>query len=133
MADGLLLEHPHLKVQQRITEDKITVAMVPEEEIRTALIDLFELEGHPVEPSRLGGLVGEQQDRRSPQQDRRADLETARVHDPADEDRARRQRSEETDEEESRRARGARQRDGRRDERGADQRAEHTHEFDHTR
>jgi threonine dehydratase len=51
IADGLKLESPHGNVQQRISEDKIEVHMISEDEIRGALRDLFETQGLFVEPS----------------------------------------------------------------------------------
>jgi threonine dehydratase len=51
IADGLLLEHPHPQVQQRIVEDKVEVAMVPEADIRAALREIFETQGLFIEPS----------------------------------------------------------------------------------
>jgi threonine dehydratase len=51
IADGLLLETPHPKVQQRIIEDKIAIPLVSEADIRAALRDLFEWHGLVVEPS----------------------------------------------------------------------------------
>jgi threonine dehydratase len=51
IADGLKLESPHPKVQQRISEDKIEVHMVSEDDIRATLRDLFETQGLFVEPS----------------------------------------------------------------------------------
>jgi threonine dehydratase len=51
LADGLCLEVPHPKVQQRIAEAGIAVHLVREEEIRQALADLFVRQGLVVEPS----------------------------------------------------------------------------------
>lgn len=51
IADGLKLEVPHPKVQQRIAEDKIEIQMVSEDDIRAALRELFETQGLFVEPS----------------------------------------------------------------------------------
>jgi threonine dehydratase len=51
IADGLLLETPHPKVQERIAEDEIAVPLVPEADIRGALRDLYESQGLVVEPS----------------------------------------------------------------------------------
>src|SRR5579863_6504104 len=51
IADGLLLEMPHPPVQKRILEQGITVPLVAESEIRSALRELFELQGILVEPS----------------------------------------------------------------------------------
>src|SRR5262245_41187346 len=51
IADGLLLEHPHPQVQQRIAEDNVEVALVPEADIRAALKDAFDMQGLFIEPS----------------------------------------------------------------------------------
>jgi threonine dehydratase len=51
IADGLILETPHRKVQERIAEDKIAVPLVREADIRATLRDLFERHGLVVEPS----------------------------------------------------------------------------------
>jgi len=51
IADGLLLETPHSKVQERIAEDNVAVALVPEADIRAAMRDLYERHGLVVEPS----------------------------------------------------------------------------------
>src|SRR5262249_30057091 len=51
MADGLLLEIPHPKVQQRIAEDGVAVSLVSEEDIGTALRELYQTQGLVVEPS----------------------------------------------------------------------------------
>ncbi|HLK59455.1 MAG TPA: PLP-dependent lyase/thiolase [Chthonomonadaceae bacterium] len=51
IADGLLLEKPHPSVQQAIADAQIQVGMVSEEDIRTALKDLFETQALVVEPS----------------------------------------------------------------------------------
>jgi threonine dehydratase len=51
IADGLLLETPHPAVQQAIAEDRISIALVSEDDIRTALKDLYETQGLVVEPS----------------------------------------------------------------------------------
>jgi threonine dehydratase len=51
IADGLVLEHPHPKVQDRIREDGVEVAMVDEPAIRSALLALYETQGMAVEPS----------------------------------------------------------------------------------
>jgi threonine dehydratase len=51
IADGLLLEHPHPQVQQRIAEDKVEVALVPDEHIRAALKAIFDTQGLFIEPS----------------------------------------------------------------------------------
>jgi threonine dehydratase len=51
IADGLLLETPHPQVQQAIADAGVTISMVPEADIRTALRDLFEAQALVVEPS----------------------------------------------------------------------------------
>jgi threonine dehydratase len=51
IADGLLLETPHPQVQQAIAERGVAIALVPEEDIRAALSDLFEVQALVVEPS----------------------------------------------------------------------------------
>lgn len=51
IADGLRLETPHPIVQQAISEAGVMISMVTEEEIRTALKELFETQGLAVEPS----------------------------------------------------------------------------------
>ncbi len=51
IADGLLLEHPHPKVQDRIRTHGVTVSMVEDSEIRTAMTDLFTKQALVVEPS----------------------------------------------------------------------------------
>ena len=51
VADGLVLETPHPKVQQRIAEAGVAVRLVREEEIRAALAALFRTQGLVVEPS----------------------------------------------------------------------------------
>src|SRR5439155_1662324 len=42
IADGLLLETPHPQVQQAIAEEKITISLVADADIRTALRDWYE-------------------------------------------------------------------------------------------
>lgn len=51
VADGLLLDEPHGKVQQRIEAMGIAVALVTDPDIRTALTELFFRQGLAVEPS----------------------------------------------------------------------------------
>jgi threonine dehydratase len=51
IADGLILEQPHARVQQRIEALGITVTLIPDEEIGTALADLFAAHALRVEPS----------------------------------------------------------------------------------
>ncbi len=50
-ADGLLLEHPHPSVQRSIAESSVTIEMVSETDIRSALKALYETQGLVVEPS----------------------------------------------------------------------------------
>ena len=51
IAEGLVLEAPHPKVQQRIAEMGIAVHLVTEEEIRAALNAIYDSQGLVVEPS----------------------------------------------------------------------------------
>jgi threonine dehydratase len=51
IADGLVLEVPHPKVQQRINEMAVALHLIKEADIRTALADLFSQHGLMVEPS----------------------------------------------------------------------------------
>lgn len=51
LADGLCLEVPHPKVQQRIAEAGVAVHLVKEDAIRKALAELFARQGLVVEPS----------------------------------------------------------------------------------
>src|SRR5262249_10347194 len=51
IADGLLVEIPHPKVQQRIAEQGVAIHLVPEPDIRTALRGLFARQALAVEPS----------------------------------------------------------------------------------
>jgi threonine dehydratase len=51
IADGLILETPHPKVQEAIAEVGVTTSMVPEADIRGALKDLYEAQALVVEPS----------------------------------------------------------------------------------
>jgi threonine dehydratase len=51
IADGLVLEVPHPKVQERIAEAGVAVHLVREDEIRAALAALFTTQGLVVEPS----------------------------------------------------------------------------------
>jgi threonine dehydratase len=51
VADGLLLEIPHPKVQQRIRETCATVHLIPDLDIVAALRELYEQQGMAVEPS----------------------------------------------------------------------------------
>jgi len=51
IADGLVLEVPHAKVQQRIEELKIPIHLIQDADIRTAMRELFDKQGMLVEPS----------------------------------------------------------------------------------
>jgi threonine dehydratase len=51
IADGLLLETPHAKVQARSAEDGIQIQLVHDADIRAALRDLYRTQGLVVEPS----------------------------------------------------------------------------------
>ena len=51
IADGLVLEVPHAKVQKRIDEQKIPIHLVHDADIRTAMRELFDKQGMLVEPS----------------------------------------------------------------------------------
>jgi len=51
IADGLILETPHPRVQERIVEDGIAVHLVSDAEILAALRELFESHALVVEPS----------------------------------------------------------------------------------
>jgi threonine dehydratase len=51
IADGLILEKPHPPVQQRISETSISVHLVSDPDIRSAMRELFESHGLVVEPS----------------------------------------------------------------------------------
>jgi threonine dehydratase len=51
VADGLLLDDPHPKVQERIAAMGIAVPLVKDPEIRAALTELFEQQALIVEPS----------------------------------------------------------------------------------
>jgi len=51
IADGLILENPHPPVQKAIAESGVSISLVAEAEIRSALRDLFESQGLEVEPS----------------------------------------------------------------------------------
>jgi threonine dehydratase len=51
IADGLVLEVPHAKVQKRIDELKIPIHLVHDADIRTAMRELFDKQGMLVEPS----------------------------------------------------------------------------------
>jgi threonine dehydratase len=51
IADGLVLEEPHPPVKERIQTSGVRVALVGEDEIRTALAGLYAKQGVAVEPS----------------------------------------------------------------------------------
>jgi len=51
IADGLRLESPHPIVQQAIADNHIPIGLVPEQEIRAAMRDLYGAHGMAVEPS----------------------------------------------------------------------------------
>ena len=51
IADGLCLEVPHPKVEQRINEMSIGIHLVSDPDIRTAMADLYNRHGLVVEPS----------------------------------------------------------------------------------
>jgi threonine dehydratase len=51
IADGLVLEVPHPKVQQRIEELKIPFHLIQDADIRTAMRELYDKQGMLVEPS----------------------------------------------------------------------------------
>jgi threonine dehydratase len=51
IADGLLLETPHPSVLQAIAEANVAIHLVPEEDIRDALRDIFQTQGLVIEPS----------------------------------------------------------------------------------
>src|SRR5262245_31816704 len=51
IADGLILENPHPPVQKAIADAGVSMSLVPEADIRSALRDLFESQGLELEPS----------------------------------------------------------------------------------
>jgi threonine dehydratase len=51
IADGLLLEHPHVKVQERIHSARVGIHLIEEDAIRAALAALFKTQSLAVEPS----------------------------------------------------------------------------------
>jgi threonine dehydratase len=51
IADGLLLENPHPTVQQRIAERGVSMHLVQDADIRTAMAGLYDEQGILVEPS----------------------------------------------------------------------------------
>ncbi|HWB14569.1 MAG TPA: PLP-dependent lyase/thiolase [Pirellulales bacterium] len=58
MADGLILEWPHPQVQERISEDRIEIGLVTEDDIAAALKDLFAGHALVVEPSSAIAVAG---------------------------------------------------------------------------
>jgi threo-3-hydroxy-L-aspartate ammonia-lyase len=51
IADGLVLELPHSRVQERIVAEQITVALVADEDIRAAMRELYQTHALVIEPS----------------------------------------------------------------------------------
>jgi threonine dehydratase len=51
IADGLILEEPHARVRERLEAVGVAIAMIRDEEIRTALAALYLRQGLIVEPS----------------------------------------------------------------------------------
>jgi threonine dehydratase len=51
IADALIMEKPHEAVQRVIAEDRITIGLVTDAEIRTALRGLFDTQALVIEPS----------------------------------------------------------------------------------
>jgi threonine dehydratase len=51
IADGLLMDNPHPAVQERIAAAGVTMRLVSDDEIRTAMGDLYRRQGLMVEPS----------------------------------------------------------------------------------
>lgn len=51
IADGLLLEKPHLAVQQAIADAGVATSLVAEADIRAALKDIYQTQGLVIEPS----------------------------------------------------------------------------------
>ncbi len=51
IADGLVLEVPHPKVQERIDALKIPFHLIQDSDIRAAMMDLYDQQGMLVEPS----------------------------------------------------------------------------------
>jgi threonine dehydratase len=51
IADGLILEEPHARVRERLDAVGVAIAMIRDEEIRTALAALYLRQGLVVEPS----------------------------------------------------------------------------------
>jgi threonine dehydratase len=57
IADGLKLESPHPVVEEAIAQQGVTMALVAEAEIRTALKEVFETQGLVIEPSSAVALA----------------------------------------------------------------------------
>jgi threonine dehydratase len=57
IADGLLVETPHPSVQQAIADAGVVITMVSDDDIRTALRDVFETHGLVIEPSSAVALA----------------------------------------------------------------------------
>ena len=51
IADGLVLEHPHPGVQKAIAEANVSIALVTEDAIRSAMRELYESQALVIEPS----------------------------------------------------------------------------------
>lgn len=51
IADGLLLDVPHPQVKRAIAQNQVEIGLVPEDDIRRALRDVFETHGLVIEPS----------------------------------------------------------------------------------
>jgi threonine dehydratase len=51
IADGLVIDNPHVAVQERIAADGISMHLVSDREIRTAMAELYRRQGLMVEPS----------------------------------------------------------------------------------
>src|SRR5262249_22134729 len=51
IADGLVLDVPHPKVQERIAAQAVAIRTVTDDEIRTAMAELYVKQGLLVEPS----------------------------------------------------------------------------------
>jgi threonine dehydratase len=51
IADGLILDEPHPPVQKRIKELRITIPLISDDAIRTAMAGLYAKQGMAVEPS----------------------------------------------------------------------------------
>jgi threonine dehydratase len=51
IADGLVLDDPHPAVRERIAADRVELRLVSDEDIRTAMAELYRKQGLMVEPS----------------------------------------------------------------------------------